>query len=291
MPVAAQAEAAPPADEPEAHAVLPEAPAEPEPHTEVHAAEPEPQPEVHAEPVAEAPEHAPAVPEVAPPPPAPHTDVASYSDEAFSEDTFGAGAFTGGYKPRTSAGILAHEDYSGESLVSRVTEEVDIFGLPLRTEQSEPEPEPPAASQSHPTEVSAATPDVHEAPPATESHDSSVNGLFTGSSVSANDDAAASTLAGAFGGAQPPTPSEPAPERAVRPAASELSLDSVFRESPASGEGATRRESSAFSFDQFFGSENAENVSPIEGDAGNENDSAGGETEQFSSWLSGLKKK
>ena len=241
---------------------------EPEPHVE---AEPTP-PEAPAEVVAE------AVPE----PVAEHkAEPDSDSDEAFSDDAFGESAFTGSFTPRASGGILAKEDYGSDSLVSRVTEEVDVFGLPVRTEKSEPEPE---AQASAPEPVTAPA-----APRNSGQTDASVNGLFSGSTVAPTDDAAASTLAGAFGGAQP---AEPPQESAVRPAKTELSLDSVFRESP-SDSGPTRRESSAFSFDQFFGSDaNAENVSPIEGVTNNNNDdSSGVETEQFSSWLSGLKKK
>ncbi|HTA73503.1 MAG TPA: tetratricopeptide repeat protein [Gemmatimonadaceae bacterium] len=218
-----------------------------------------------------------------------HGDVAGYSDEAFSDDAFGANAFTGGYAPRASGGILAKEDFGSEGLVSRVTEEVDVFGLPLRTEQSEPEPPRAEASpepEPEPTPVAAPA-----APRNSGQTDASVNGLFSGSTVAPTDDAAASTLAGAFGGAQPEAP-PPAQERAVRPAKNELSLDTVFRESSSSDGGPTRRESSAFSFDQFFGNDtNTDNVSPIEGAVENHDESAGAETEQFSSWLSGLKKK
>jgi tetratricopeptide (TPR) repeat protein len=245
--------------------------------------EPEPEPEREPEPVAQAepahesvhePAHE-AEPQPEAPPPLPPTaaqDHDGYSDQAFSEEAFGANAFTGGYSPqRKSAGILAHEDFSSESLVSRVTEEVDVFGLPLRTEQSEPEPEAPRAEH-----VPAEAPPV---PP--------LNGLFAGSDVAPKDEAAASTLAGAFGGQQPGES-----ERTVRPASNELSLDTVFRESSTGDANPTRRESSAFSFDQFFGSDTSnDNVSPIEGAVGNDADSSGVETEQFSSWLSGLKKK
>jgi hypothetical protein len=169
---------------------------------------------------------------------------------------------------------------------------VDVFGLPVRTEQSEPEPEPesPRAAAPETREPSVAEPDAVAAPAAPRNSgqvDASMNGLFRGSTVAPHDDAAASTLAGAFSGSHPEAPPQ---ERAVRPASNELSLDTVFRESP-SDANPTRRESSAFSFDQFFGSDaNADNVSPIEGVNGND-DSAGNETEQFSSWLSGLKKK
>jgi tetratricopeptide (TPR) repeat protein len=254
-------------------------------------AEPEPEPEAHTEPEPTREVHAETVPE---PPHAEHRDSDAYSDEAFSDDAFGANSFTGGYTARASGGILAKDDFGGDSLVSRVTEEVDVFGLPVRPEQSEPEPEPghepgpPRAAT--PETLSVAEPEAVAAPAAPRNSgqvDASVNGLFSGSTVAPTDDAAASTLAGAFGGSQPEAPPQ---ERAVRPATNELSLDSVFRESP-SDANPTRRESSAFSFDQFFGSDsNADNVSPIEGVDGND-DSAGNETEQFSSWLSGLKKK
>jgi len=259
--------------------VAPAPVAEPEP--EAHA-EPEPAPEVRAEAAraAEAPH-------------ADHRDSDAYSDEAFSADAFGANAFTGGYTARASGGILAKDDFGGDSLVSRVTEEVDVFGLPVRTEQSGPESHQAAPESLHaapPETPSVAEPETVAAPAAPRNSgqvDASVNGLFAGSNVAASDDAAASTLAGAFGGTQPEAPQE---ERAVRPAKNELSLDTVFRESPGEAN-PTRRESSAFSFDQFFGSDaNADNVSPIEGANGND-DSAGNETEQFSSWLSGLKKK
>ncbi|HTD60339.1 MAG TPA: tetratricopeptide repeat protein [Gemmatimonadaceae bacterium] len=261
-PPAAMMQADPaPSHEPPSH----EPPADPEPVHET------PRAEDHAEPEAD------------------HRDVAGYSDEAFSDDAFGANAFTGGYSPRASGGILAKEDFGSEGLVSRVTEEVDVFGLPLRTEQSEPEPEPPraeAAPEHEPTPIAAPA-----APRNSGQTDASVNGLFAGSNVAATDDAAASTLAGAFGGAQPEAPA-PTQERAVRPAKNELSLDTVFRESPSGDGSPTRRESSAFSFDQFFGNDtNTDNVSPIEGAVENHDESTGAETEQFSSWLSGLKKK
>jgi tetratricopeptide (TPR) repeat protein len=265
-------------------------------HVAPPAAEPEVpshvEPESHAEPDPPPSHEPPADPEPAHETPrAEHHDVAGYSDEAFSDDAFGANAFTGGYSPRASGGILAKEDFGSEGLVSRVTEEVDVFGLPLRTEQSEPEPEPPRAEASpepEPTPVAAPA-----APRNSGQTDASVNGLFSGSTVAPTDDAAASTLAGAFGGAQPEAPT-PTQERAVRPAKNELSLDTVFRESPSGDGNPTRRESSAFSFDQFFGNDtNTDNASPIEGAADNNNtdESAGVETEQFSSWLSGLKKK
>jgi tetratricopeptide (TPR) repeat protein len=260
-------------------AAAPELPSHVEPESH---AEPDPPPS-HEPPAEPEPEHE--------TPRAEHQDVAGYSDEAFSDDAFGANAFTGGYAPRASGGILAKEDFGSEGLVSRVTEEVDVFGLPVRTEQSEPEPEPHRAEASPEPEPEPTPVAAPAAPRNSGQTDASVNGLFSGSTVAPTDDAAASTLAGAFGGAQPEAPA-PAQERAVRPAKNELSLDTVFRESSSSDGGPTRRESSAFSFDQFFGNDtNTDNVSPIEGAVENHDESAGAETEQFSSWLSGLKKK
>jgi hypothetical protein len=130
--------------------------------------------------------------------------------------------------------------------------------------------------------------------------------LFPNTPVAPSDEAAAETLSTAFGG---PTPVSNdvigGPTPGVRRASTELSLDSVFRETPPPpSANPARRDQSAFSFDQFFGYDPFAN-----GDAGNAKDTAttsgehtgsakGGdtaepaaETEQFSSWLSGLKKK
>ncbi len=314
------------------------------------AADPEPEPE---------PEPAPdPMPTAVAPPDAEsgsYYSVDAYSDDAFSEDSFGANAFTGSLRPRSSKSILQTEEYGGESLVSRVEEEVDAFGMPIRREPAddaatdearsaapearvaepdvaerdvaerdvaerdvaepdfaqpgpvaEPEPEAVAEPVLHASvsetvvepEPEAGN-DVHAyaapAEPAApvveaEAEAGSVDQLFGDTPVAATDDAAASTLASAFGGPSTPeaTRSSSEPDRTTRHAANELSLDTVFRETQPSD---SRRESSAFSFDQFFGSDSAgENVSPVEG-APEADGVAGLETEQFSSWLSGLKKK
>ena len=121
----------------------------------------------------------------------------------------------------------------------------------------------------------------------------SVNVLFPQHPVSAPDEAAAAALSSAFGG--PSGKTEPQEGgRAARPARSELSLDSVFRESPAAAID-PRRESTAFSFDQFFG-ESPPAPQPgavVASDApqGDSLDLASADAEQFSNWLSGLKKK
>jgi tetratricopeptide (TPR) repeat protein len=77
--------------------------------------------------------------------------------------------------------------------------------------------------------------------------------------------------------------------RPSAPAASELSLDHVFRHAtPAVGSGA---QPSSFSFDQFFSQQAhqdvsaAESESPIEGSGG-----ASDDIQQFNAWLEGLKK-
>jgi tetratricopeptide (TPR) repeat protein len=121
----------------------------------------------------------------------------------------------------------------------------------------------------------------------------SVNVLFPQHPVSAPDEAAAAALSSAFGGPSA-TPDAPAAGRAARPARDELSLDSVFRESPAAATD-PRRESTAFSFDQFFGetppSLQSGAVASSDAPQGDSLDLASADAEQFSNWLSGLKKK
>ena len=111
----------------------------------------------------------------------------------------------------------------------------------------------------------------------------SVDALFGGGEASPADEAAASALAGAFAGT-------PAAIPAVRPATGELSLDQVFRETPRRAD-AQRRESSGFSFDQFFseGSGTAPPTPPAAPAAPSPGE--GADIEQFNAWLEGLKKK
>jgi hypothetical protein len=145
----------------------------------------------------------------------------------------------------------------------------------------------------------------------------SVNVLFPERQVSAPDEAAAAALSSAFGGPsfQPEIdPSAPAGVKAeptaqsrtetatdvsgasgaARPALNELSLDSVFRESAASPPD-PRREPSAFSFDQFFGETPPAAASGCSSGAdsllADSLDVGSADAEQFSNWLSGLKKK
>jgi hypothetical protein len=145
----------------------------------------------------------------------------------------------------------------------------------------------------------------------------SLNVLFPERTVSAPDEAAAAALSSAFGGPSfrpevSPAPgaegkAEPKPganaevrndvsgaSGSARPALNELSLDSVFRESPPAAPD-PRREPSAFSFDQFFGetppAAAAGSTSGTESLLGDSLDVGSADAEQFSNWLSGLKKK
>ena len=145
----------------------------------------------------------------------------------------------------------------------------------------------------------------------------SVNILFPERPISAPDEAAAAALSSAFGGPSFQPELSPAPAGAVkgepkrdgnadakndapgaggaaRPALSELSLDSVFREAPSASPD-PRREPSAFSFDQFFGetppASAPGSTSGADSLLGDSLDVGSADAEQFSNWLSGLKKK
>jgi hypothetical protein len=108
----------------------------------------------------------------------------------------------------------------------------------------------------------------------------SIDALFGGASAFDDDVLAADTLAQAF--ATDPTV-DPMHGQPARPAASELSLDHVFRQpSPAhAGEGA-----GGFSFDQFFAGDLGEAASGAPAEAPGDTD----DIAQFNAWLNGLKK-
>jgi tetratricopeptide (TPR) repeat protein len=209
-------------------------------------------------------------------------DGRSYAEESFGTPDLGGGAF--------GESALAEPEYGGESLISRRRDDVDEFGLPASGD-----------AESFAFEQDAPAP-----PPS--SSTGSVNGLFPDAHVAPSDQAAAETLSSAFASLAAPEASEPPQSPGVRRASTELSLDSVFRETPPPPSNtAPRREPGAFSFDQFFGydpfangdttpskdsapepsSSSAEPPRPATGAPSTEP----AETEQFSSWLSGLKKK
>ena len=118
----------------------------------------------------------------------------------------------------------------------------------------------------------------------------SVNTLFTGGPVPSDDDEAAEVLAGAFLPPEGvPAPASPPPGAAGRPAraaASELSLDNVFREPGQRTSSEQRR--SAFSFDQFFSEGGSGEGSGASSDA---EEPSPDDIAQFNAWLEGLKKK
>jgi hypothetical protein len=78
------------------------------------------------------------------------------------------------------------------------------------------------------------------------------------------------------------------PGRPSKPAATELSLDHVFRHAtPASGSGAH----SSFSFDQFFSQQAQQDVAASDAEpSGQESAGLSDDIQQFNAWLEGLKK-
>ena len=171
--------------------------------------------------------------------PAPaHPDVARLSDEAFDaydSAAYGAESLVAGSWPTPRSNDF--EDDQSSDLRARGESEYHNFALP------DPDPLAPGVPP-------AAEPGVPPLPPVPPvgAKTGSVSALFPGASVAGVDEAAAATLSSAFGG---PSASQPLmiPPPAVRPAATELSLDAIFGE-----------------------------------------DEVAVEAEQFSSWLSGLKK-
>jgi tetratricopeptide (TPR) repeat protein len=168
-------------------------------------------------------------------------------------------------------------------------------------------PAAPAASDDDAADVEWWTPDADPAPPAAadpwdrgqpEAAEASadsppaagpVGALFSGAPVSHQDDAAASVLSGAFpavGGASPAA----IRGRPSRAAATELSLDHVFRDSERKP--TAPREGAGYSFEQFFAEDSAEEATPADADAPSDREpGAPDDIEQFNSWLQGLKKK
>jgi tetratricopeptide (TPR) repeat protein len=119
----------------------------------------------------------------------------------------------------------------------------------------------------------------------------SIDALFAGAPPSREDVAAASTLADAFtaGGAGAPAPDAQLGGRPAHQAATELSLDSVFRDGAGLASG---RPSSGVSYDQFFSQPTQPGASNPD-ESSNATPPAGGsdDIEQFNAWLQGLKKR
>jgi hypothetical protein len=157
------------------------------------------------------------------------------------------------------------------------------------------EPAPVAASEPAPVVEEVAPQPVTEAP-SVAATDGSIDALFGNRPPGVAEDSAAAALAQAFG-----TSAQEMPSMTGRPAhtaAEELSLDSVFRDSPAR----QPRTSQSFSFDQFF-SGGAANAAPRQSGAAKRTSSelpmpgdppaerSADDIEQFNNWLQGLKQK
>jgi tetratricopeptide (TPR) repeat protein len=115
----------------------------------------------------------------------------------------------------------------------------------------------------------------------------SIDALFGGAPPSGDDAAAASTLADAFSNGGGAVADAQVGGRPAHPAATELSLDHVFRDgAPSGGRG------SAVSYDQFF-SQPASSGAPNAGEppASMPPTSGSDDIEQFNAWLQGLKKR
>ena len=150
-----------------------------------------------------------------------------------------------------------------------------------------PEPESERVSEVVSSHVVDETPAERTAPAPLVG--GTIDALFGNEAAGSTEDSAASALAQAFGTAPsaPPITGNPA-----RPAAGELSLDSVFRDGPSRAP----RTSQGFSFDQFFsqnpegestgGSARASQELPAQGEPA---EKSADDIEQFNSWLQGLK--
>ena len=149
------------------------------------------------------------------------------------------------------------------------------------------QPSPPA-----PETPRAAPPETRQATsPSSSSVGGSIHNLFAEAERSSAD-RAASPNNGAVAASPPPARAEPEPApirgRPSTPAATELSLDHVFRHAtPATGTGSQ----SGFSFDQFFSQQAQQDVKAT--DAEPSVDASPGQADdiqQFNAWLEGLKK-
>jgi len=167
------------------------------------------------------------------------------------------------------------------------TEPMPVSALDAMATPNEPlaefSSEMPTSPRQTPLSTSAQASDAETSAASETPSRRSLEELFPDTPATTRTDAAAQTLASAFGRSEPQG-------RPTRAASNELSLDHVFRGAPESapaGEG-------GFSFDQFFSDSptsggDAEAASP---DSGRTSGSADAhDIEQFTAWLEGLKKK
>ncbi|MDB4913090.1 MAG: hypothetical protein JWM95_734 [Gemmatimonadetes bacterium] len=179
----------------------------------------------------------------------------------------------------------------GEAAVAAAPPQFDDFAAEPAQDAAEPQPAPTAVAETAPAEP------VRKEESSTAA-EGSINALFGNRPPGTAEDSAAAALAQAFGSSAQEVPSMAG--RPAHAAAEELSLDSVFRDSPAR----QPRTSQSFSFDQFFsgGSAAATGTSrpsgamkrtstelPMPGDPPAER--SADDIEQFNNWLQGLKQR
>jgi hypothetical protein len=195
--------------------------------------------------------------------------------------------------PATVAGPAVRDFFAriaarrpGERAVAAAPPSEDDFG-PSEGDAPPAPPEDAASPAGEAAHEATSAPAANKAP---ERRGGSIDALFGHRPSGSSEDSAAAALAQAFGSGSEPTPLAGNP---TRPAAGELSLDSVFREGSR-----TPRSSQAFSFDQFF-SQNVEGDRTSGGGRPSQETPAAGEPaerseddiEQFNSWLQGLKQR
>jgi hypothetical protein len=114
--------------------------------------------------------------------------------------------------------------------------------------------------------------------------------LFAGGTISPEDEHVALAFAQVAGAVEMGAASVKG--KPTAPAASELSLDSVFREADARVAGTVPRQSQTLRFDQFFATagEDSEPPPPLPVSAPAGEPGSPAELQQFQSWLTGLKK-
>jgi hypothetical protein len=179
----------------------------------------------------------------------------------------------------------------GERSIASAPPAFDDFGPSDETTADTGEsaiPSPPRGDAEGPATAASDRADATSDPPRVSG---SIDALFGNQAVDAPEDSAAAALAQAFGQGSEATPITGNP---TRPAAGELTLDSVFRDGGSRGP----RTSQGFSFDQFFsqnvdgeqtsGGAHAPGEAPESGEPAERSED---DIEQFNSWLQGLKQR
>lgn len=193
-------------------------------------------------------------------------------------------------QPRVSQPMRTAEPDVAERRMSTERESA-LAGLPLISDDDEPRVGGRVSAEFVAEAASIVEEEVAE--PASELADeptkapgrATLDALFGNPDVDEHDDSAAQSLAAAFGATPPSVAGKPA-----RAANDEVSLDQVFRRAGSAtppGGLSVPRQSATLRFDQFFagkgseGSSNAPEPPPAD---------PSGDSEQFQSWLAGLKK-